>query len=277
MVCKKRVRQRIWPFSDDFKQNFLGIHFFNPPRYMKLVEVISTEWTKPEIACSIFGFLDQRLGKGVVAAKDRPNFIANRIGTFGMMATIHEMLNMNFTPTEVDQITGKAIGHASSATFRTSDLVGLDVLAHVNKNLYPAVPDDEDREVFRLPDVIEKMLEKKFLGDKTQGGFYKKTKNAEGKTEILELDLQTFEYKPQAKRKFPSLDAAKNIEDLPTHIKTLIWGKDEVADFLWKTVSRTLRYSANRIPEIADTIVEIDNAIKWGFGWTIGVFETWDA
>ncbi|MFN2393024.1 MAG: 3-hydroxyacyl-CoA dehydrogenase family protein, partial [Pyrinomonadaceae bacterium] len=236
------------PFSDDFKQNFLGIHFFNPPRYMKLVEVISTEWTKPEIACSIFGFLDQRLGKGVVAAKDRPNFIANRIGTFGMMATIHEMLNMNFTPTEVDQITGKAIGHASSATFRTSDLVGLDVLAHVNKNLYPAVPDDEDREVFRLPDVIEKMLEKKFLGDKTQGGFYKKTKNAEGKTEILELDLQTFEYKPQAKRKFPSLDAAKNIEDLPTHIKTLIWGKDEVADFLWKTVSRTLRYSANRIP-----------------------------
>jgi len=265
------------PFSDDFKQNFLGIHFFNPPRYMKLVEVISTEWTKPEIACSIFGFLDQRLGKGVVSAKDEPNFIANRIGTFGMMATVHEMLAMNFTPTEVDQMTGKAIGHASSATFRTSDLVGLDVLAHVNKNLYPAVPHDEDREVFRVPDVIETMLEKKFLGDKTKGGFYKKTKNAEGKTEILELDLQTFEYKSQLKRKFPSLDAAKNIEDLPARVKTLVWGKDDVAEFLWKTVSRTLRYSANRIPEIADTIVEIDNAIKWGFGWTIGVFETWDA
>lgn len=265
------------PFTDDFKANFLGIHFFNPPRYMKLVEVIPTEWTKPEISCSIFGFLDERLGKGVVSAKDRPNFIANRIGTFGMMATIREMLNMGFTPTEVDQMTGKAIGHASSATFRTSDLVGLDVLAHVNNNLYPAIPDDEDREVFQIPDVINQMLEKKFLGDKTKGGFYKKSTDAQGNRQILELDLQTFEYKPQAKTKFASLDAAKNIEDLPARIKTLVWGKDNVAEFLWKTISRTLRYTANRIPEIADTIVEIDNAIKWGFGWTIGVFETWDA
>jgi len=265
------------PFSDDFKKHFLGIHFFNPPRYMKLVEVISTEWTSGEVACAVAGFLDKRLGKGVVPAKDEPNFIANRIGTFGMMATVHEMLKMNFTPTEVDQMTGKAIGHASSATFRTTDLVGLDVLAHVNKNLYPAVPNDEDREVFQVPDVINKMLEKKFLGDKTKGGFYKKMKSAEGKTEILELDLETFEYKPQAKTKFPSLEAAKNVEDLPSRIKTLVWGKDRVAEFLWQTISRTLRYSANRIPEIADTIVEIDNAIKWGFGWTIGVFETWDA
>ncbi|MDQ6786570.1 MAG: 3-hydroxyacyl-CoA dehydrogenase NAD-binding domain-containing protein, partial [Acidobacteriota bacterium] len=265
------------PFSDDFKNHFLGIHFFNPPRYMKLVEIIPTAWTSGEVSCSIHGFLDQRLGKGVVPAKDEPNFIANRIGTFGMMATVHEMLGMNFTPTEVDQMTGKAIGHAGSATFRTSDLVGLDVLAHVNRNLYPAVPADEDREVFQTPDLINQMLEKKLLGDKTKGGFYKKTKNAEGKTEILELDLQTFEYKPQAKTKFPSLETAKNIEDLPTRIKTLIWGKDNVAEFLWKTISRTLRYSANRIPEIADTVVEIDNAIKWGFGWTIGVFETWDA
>ncbi|CAN5433529.1 3-hydroxyacyl-CoA dehydrogenase/enoyl-CoA hydratase family protein [soil metagenome] len=265
------------PFSDDFKAHFLGIHFFNPPRYMKLVEVIPTKWTKPEISCAIFGFLDQRLGKGVVPAKDEPNFIANRIGTFGMMATVHEMLAMGFTPTEVDQMTGKAIGHASSATFRTSDLVGLDVLAHVNLNLYPAVPTDEDREVFQVPDVIEKMLEKKFLGDKTGGGFYKKSKDAEGNRQILELDLETFEYKPQEKTKFPSLDAAKQIEDLPTRVKTLVWGKDNVGEFLWKTTSRSLRYAANRIPEIADTIVEIDNAIKWGFGWTIGVFETWDA
>ena len=271
------IKEIAAPFSDDFKQNFLGIHFFNPPRYMKLVEIIPTEWTKPEVACKIFGFLDERLGKGVVPAKDRPNFIANRIGTFGIMATIREMLAMNFTPTEVDQMTGKAIGHASSATFRTSDLVGLDVLAHVNKNLYPAIPDDEDREVFQIPDVINQMLEKKFLGDKTKGGFYKKSKDAQGNRQILELDLQTFEYKPQTKTKFASLDAAKNIEDLPTRIKTLVWGKDNVAEFLWKTISRTLRYSANRIPEIADTIVEIDNAIKWGFGWEIGVFETWDA
>ncbi len=194
-----------------------------------------------------------------------------------MMATIKEMIEMGLTPTEVDQITGKAIGHASSATFRTSDLVGLDVTAHVVGNLYPAIPDDEDREVFQTPELIKTLMEKKILGDKTEGGFFKKSTNAEGKREILELDLETFEYKPQTKTKFPSLDAAKQIEDLPKRIKTLFWGKDNVGEFLWKTTSRISRYAANRIPEIADTIVEIDNAIKWGFGWEIGVFETWDA
>ncbi|MCC6452631.1 MAG: enoyl-CoA hydratase/isomerase family protein [Acidobacteria bacterium] len=265
------------PFSDDFKQHFVGIHFFNPPRYMKLVELIPGKQTSGEIACGVAGFLDQRLGKGVVPAKDRPNFIANRIGTFGMMATVHEMIAMGFSPTEVDQMTGKAIGHAKSATFRTSDLVGLDVLAHVNNNLYPAIPEDEDREVFRLPEVIEKMLAAKILGDKTGGGFFKKSKDAEGNRAILELDLATLEYKPQQKTKFPSIEAAKQIDDLPKRINTLVWGEDRVGEFLWKTISRMSRYSANRIPEIADTIVEIDNAIKWGFGWEIGVFETWDA
>jgi 3-hydroxyacyl-CoA dehydrogenase len=271
------IRSIAEPFSDDFKKNFLGIHFFNPPRYMKLVEIIPTEWTSGEVACQVAGFLDRRLGKGVVPAKDRPNFIANRIGVFGMMATIHEMIEMGFTPTEVDQMTGKAIGHAGSATFRTSDLVGLDVTAHVTTNLYPAVPDDEDREVFQLPELIQTLLDKKLLGDKTGGGFYKKTKSAEGKTEILELDLNTFEYKPQQKTKFPSLDAAKGIDDIPARVKKLVWGEDRVGEFLWKTSSRVSRYAANRIPEIADTIVEIDNAIKWGFGWEIGVFEAWDA
>jgi 3-hydroxyacyl-CoA dehydrogenase len=193
------------------------------------------------------------------------------------MATVHEMLEQGFTPTEIDQITGKAIGHASSATFRTSDLVGLDVLVHVNKNLYPAIPDDEDREVFNVPDVINKMLEKKLLGDKTGGGFYKKSKDADGNRVILELDLETFEYKPQEKTKFPSLEAVKPIDDLPKRVKTLVWGEDRVGQFLWKTASRISRYAANRIPEIADTVVEIDNALKWGFGWEIGVFEAWDA
>lgn len=265
------------PFSDDFKKHFVGIHFFNPPRYMKLVEVIPTKATDGEIACQVSGFLDERLGKGVVPAKDRPNFIANRIGVFSMMATIKEMIEMGLTPTEVDQITGKAIGHASSATFRTSDLVGLDVTAHVVSNLYPAIPEDEDREVFQMPELIKTLMEKKILGDKTNGGFFKKSKGADGKREILELDLQTFEYKPQVKTKFPSIDQAKAIEDLPKRVKTLVWGKDNVGEFLWKTTSRIARYAANRIPEIADTIVEIDNAIKWGFGWEIGVFETWDA
>ena len=265
------------PFSEDFKRHFLGIHFFNPPRYMKLVEIIPGKQTSGEVSCSIAGFLDQRLGKGVVPAKDQPNFIANRIGTFGMMATVHEMIAMGFTPTEVDQMTGKAIGHASSATFRTSDLVGLDVLAHVNKNLYPAIPEDDDREMFLVPDLIEKMLASRLLGDKTGGGFYKKTKTPDGKTEILELDLDTLEYKPQQKTKFPSLEAAKQIDDIAKRINLLVWGDDNVAEFLWKTMSRTFRYAAKRIPEIADTIVEIDNAIKWGFGWEIGVFESWDA
>ena len=265
------------PFSDDFKQHFIGIHFFNPPRYMKLVEIIPNTQTNGEIACKVAGFLDRRLGKGVVPAKDRPIFIANRIGTFGMMVTIHEMLAGGFTPTEIDQITGKAIGHAKSATFRTSDLVGLDVLVHVNKNLYPAIPDDEDRDVFQVPPLIETMLEKKLLGDKTAGGFYKKSKTPDGRTEILELDLNTFEYKPQEKTKFTSLEAAKGVDDLPKRLKTLVWGNDRVGEFLWKTSSRLSRYSADRIPEIADTIVEIDNAIKWGFGWEIGVFEAWDA
>ncbi|MGH9948484.1 MAG: 3-hydroxyacyl-CoA dehydrogenase/enoyl-CoA hydratase family protein [Pyrinomonadaceae bacterium] len=265
------------PFSDDFKQHFVGIHFFNPPRYMKLVEVIPGSKTSGEIACKISGFLDQRLGKGVVPAKDRPNFIANRIGVFSMMATIHEMITGGFTPTEIDQITGKAIGHASSATFRTSDLVGLDVTAHVTNNLYPAIPDDADRDVFKLPELIQTLLDKKLLGDKTQGGFYKKSKDAEGKRQILELDLNTFEYKPQEKTRFPSLEAAKQVEDMQKRIKTLYWGDDRVGEFLRKTSSQISRYAANRIPEIADTIVEIDNAIKWGFGWEIGVFEAWDA
>ncbi|MBK6749328.1 MAG: 3-hydroxyacyl-CoA dehydrogenase/enoyl-CoA hydratase family protein [Pyrinomonadaceae bacterium] len=265
------------PFSDDFKAHFVGIHFFNPPRYMKLVEVIPGSKTSGEIACAVSGFLDQRLGKGVVPAKDRPNFIANRIGVFGMMATIHEMIAGGWTPTEVDQMTGKAIGHASSATFRTSDLVGLDVTAHVTNNLYPAVPEDEDRDVFVLPELIQTLLDKKLLGDKTGGGFFKKSKDADGKRVILELDLNTFEYKPQVKTKFPSLDAAKAIDDKAKRVKTLVWGDDRVGEFLWKTTSRVSRYAANRIPEIADTIVEIDNAIKWGFGWEIGVFEAWDA
>jgi 3-hydroxyacyl-CoA dehydrogenase len=265
------------PFSDDFKAHFVGVHFFNPPRYMKLVEVIPTGWTNGEMSCKLSGFLNQRLGKGVVPAKDRPNFIANRVGVFGMMATIHEMIEMGFTPTEVDQMTGKAIGHASSATFRTSDLVGLDVTAHVTNNLYPAVPDDEDREVFKLPELIQTLLDKNILGDKTKGGFFKKSTDADGKRVILELDLETFEYKPQSKTKFPSIDAAKGIEDLPKRVKTLVWGDDRVGEFLWKTSSRISRYAANRIPEIADTIVEIDNALKWGFGWEIGVFEAWDA
>jgi 3-hydroxyacyl-CoA dehydrogenase len=264
-------------FSEDFRQHFLGVHFFNPPRYMRLVEIIRTEWTKPEVSCFMFGFLDRRLGKGVVPAKDRPNFIANRVGTFGAMATIHAMKEYGFTTEEVDKMTGTAIGHAKSATFRTSDLVGLDVLGHVTTNIHPLIPEDEDRDVFLPPDFVKTMLEKKLLGDKTKGGFYKRIKKEDGSSEILTLDLETFEYRPQQKVKFPSLDAAKNIEDTKERIKTLVWGKDRVGEFLWATMTRIFRYAANRVPEIADTIVEVDKALMWGFAWEIGLFETWDA
>jgi 3-hydroxyacyl-CoA dehydrogenase len=264
--------------SEDFRQHFLGIHFFNPPRYLHLVELIRTEWTRPEVSCGVYGFLDRRLGKGVVVAKDRPNFIANRVGTFGAMVTIKTMLEDGYSIEEVDKMTGQAVGRPKSATFRTFDLVGLDVFGHVVKNLYEALPEDEEREFFKAPVFLSDMIQSGMLGNKTKGGFYRKQKSAEGeKQEIWTLDAASLEYKPSQKVKLPALDMAKNIEDLPERIKTLVWGKDRVGAFLWKTISRTLRYAANRIPEIADTVVEVDRAMKWGFNWELGVFETWDA
>jgi len=263
--------------SDDFRQHFLGVHFFNPPRYLHLVEIIRTEWTKPEVSCFMFGFLDQRLGKGVVPAKDRPNFIANRIGTFGALFTIKTMLDDGYSIEEVDKITGPAVGRPKSATFRTFDLVGLDVFTHVIKNLYEALPQDEEREMFVVPNVLAKMVERGLLGDKTKSGFYQKRKGEGDKREIWALDTATLEYRPSEKVKLPSLDMAKNIEDAPERLKTLVWGKDRVAAFLWKTLSRTLAYAAKRIPEIADNVVDVDRAMRWGFGWELGPFAAWDA
>ncbi|HYJ45670.1 MAG TPA: 3-hydroxyacyl-CoA dehydrogenase NAD-binding domain-containing protein, partial [Pyrinomonadaceae bacterium] len=263
--------------SEDFRAHFLGIHFFNPPRYLHLVEIIRTEWTKPEISCGVAGFLDQRLGKGVVPAKDRPNFIANRIGTFGAMHTIRTMIEDGYSIEEVDKMTGQAVGRPKTATFRTFDLVGLDVFGHVVKNLYEALPEDEERETFRAPVFLTDLIQSGILGNKTKGGFYKRQKGEGEKQEIWTLDVASLEYRPAQKVKLPALDMAKNIEETPERIKALVWGKDRVGAFLWKTMSRTFRYAANRIPEIADTVVEIDRAMKWGFGWELGVFETWDA
>jgi 3-hydroxyacyl-CoA dehydrogenase len=263
--------------SEDFRAHFLGMHFFNPPRYMHLVELIRTEWTKPEVSCSMFGFLDERLGKGVVIAKDRPNFIANRIGTFGALVTIRAMLDEGYSIAEVDKITGPAAGRPKTATFRTFDLVGLDVFAHVVRNLHENLPDDPEREMFVMPEFITKMIERGLLGNKTKAGFYKREKGADGKREILTLDPATFEYRPAEKVKLPSLEMAKNIEDTAERIKALAWAKDRVGAFLWKTLARTLCYAAERIPEIADTVVEIDRAMQWGFNWELGPFEVWDA
>lgn len=263
--------------SDDFKQHFLGVHFFNPPRYLHLVEIIRTEWTKPEVSCFLYGFLDQRLGKGVVPAKDRPNFIANRIGTFGALYTIKTMLDDGYSIEEVDKMTGPAVGRPKSATFRTFDLVGLDVFTYVIKNLYEALPEDEERDMFVVPGVLAEMVQRGLLGNKTKAGFYRKQKGEGDKREIWTLDTATLDYRPSQKVKLPALDVAKNIEDLPERIKGLVWSKDRTGAFLWKTMSRTLAYAAKRIPEIADNVVEVDRAMRWGFGWELGPFEVWDA
>src|SRR5262245_30201242 len=263
--------------SDDFKQHFLGVHFFNPPRYLHLVEIIRTEWTKPEVACFLFGFLDQRLGKGVVPAKDRPNFIANRIGTFGALHTIKTMIDDGYSIEEVDKMTGTAVGRPKSATFRTFDLVGLDVFHHVIKNLYENLPDDEERDMFVVPDLLAKMVERNLLGNKTKSGFYRKQQGEGDKREIWSLDVATLDYRPSQKVKLPALDMAKNIDDVSERLKALTWSKDRVGAFLWKTMTRTLSYAAKRIPEIADNVVEVDRAMRWGFGWELGPFEVWDA
>ncbi|MFL6209656.1 MAG: 3-hydroxyacyl-CoA dehydrogenase NAD-binding domain-containing protein [Pyrinomonadaceae bacterium] len=270
------IRQIAEGRSEDFRAHFLGMHFFNPPRYLHLVELIGTEWTKPEVACSVAGFLDQRLGKGVVVAKDRPNFIANRIGTYGALVTIKTMLDGGYSIEEVDKMTGPALGRPKSATFRTFDIVGLDVLMHVTKNLYDAVPEDEERDAFLAPEFLQQMTGRGLLGVKTGGGFYRKQKGGE-KPEIWTLDHASLEYRPAQKVKLPALDMAKNIEGIGERMKALVWGKDRVGAFLWQTISKTLRYAANRIPEIANNVVDVDRAMRWGFGWELGVFETWDA
>jgi 3-hydroxyacyl-CoA dehydrogenase len=271
------IRQIAEGFSEDFRAHFLGTHFFNPPRYLHLVELIGTEWTKPEVSCAVYGFLDRRLGKGVVVAKDRPNFIANRIGTYGALVTLRTLAEDGYTIEEVDKMTGPALGRPKSATFRTFDIVGLDVLAHVARNLYEAVPEDEEREAYALPEFVERMVERRLLGDKTKGGFYQKRKGEGERKDIWTLDVASLEYRPPQKAKLPALDAAKNIEDTRARMKSLVWGTERVGRFLWKTMSRVLVYAANRIPEIADTVVEVDRAMKWGFGWELGVFEAWDA
>src|SRR3989442_4314047 len=266
------LRQLAEGRSENFRAHFLGMHFFNPPRYMHLVELIRTEWTRPEVSCSMFGFLDERLGKGVVVAKDRPNFIANRIGTFGALHTIRTMVEDGYSIEEIDKITGPIIDRPKSATFRTFDLVGLDVFAHVVRNLHENLPDDPDREMFVMPEFVAKMIERGLLGNKTTAGFYRKEKAEGDKREILTLDTATLEYRASQKVKLPSLEMAKNVEDTRERLKTLAWSKDRVGAFLWKTLSRTLCYAADRIPEIADTVVEIDRAMRWGFNWELGPF-----
>lgn len=263
--------------SDDFRHHFLGTHFFNPPRYLKLLEVIPTQDTLPEVVKFISDFCDRRLGKGVVLAKDTPNFIANRIATFNSLDTIKAMVEGGYTIEEVDAMTGPAIGRPKSASFRTADIVGLDTALYVADNLYNAVSDDESRNVLIAPDFLREIVKRGWTGNKAGQGFYKRQKGEGGKTEYLVLDYKEMEYRPANRVKFPSIEAAKPIEDTAERIRTLVYGKDRVGEFLWKVISRNLIYTANRIPEISDNIINIDNAVKWGFNQELGVFELWDA
>jgi 3-hydroxyacyl-CoA dehydrogenase len=260
----------------EFKQHFLGTHFFNPPRYMKLLEIIPLPDTLPEVAKFMADFGERILGKGIVYAKDTPNFIANRVGIFGMLLLIKTMAEEGYTIGEVDAITGPAMGRPKSASFRTTDLVGLDTFAHVAQNLYENAPKDEKREIFKIPDFIQKMIENKWLGDKTGQGFYKRVTTEAGK-ETWVLDYKTMEYHPEQKVNFPSLDAAKAVPSGGNKIKALIYADDRGGQFAWKVISESLLYAARRIPEIADDIYNVDQAMKWGFNWELGPFETWDA
>jgi len=263
-------------FPEDFRRCWFGTHFFNPPRYMRLLEIIPTADADIALMDSVAKFADIHLGKGVVFAKDTPNFIANRIGTFSVLNAMRLMQELDLSVEEVDALTGSAVGWPRSATFRTLDMVGLDILGHVVRNMTENVHDE--RADLKLPDFFKQMLDRKWLGDKTGGGFYKKVRGA-GESDRLALDWKTLEYRPMQKAKFASLEMAKNIEDTSTRLKSLIAssakGKD--AQFLWLALSELWTYSANRIPEISDSVVEIDRAMCLGFNWELGPFELWDA
>ena len=268
--------------SEEFQQHWAGTHFFNPPRYLKLVEVIPGPKTSREVVETLREFCDRRLGKGVVIAKDTPNFIANRIGTFSMLNALRLMGTLGMTVEEVDACIGPAAGWPKSATFRTADIVGLDVLVHVVKNIYETVPNDESREMYKVPALVEEMAKRGWLGDKTGQGFYKKVKG-EGEKEILTLDVNTMEYRPRQKARFASLEMGKAIEDTRERLRALVGpvleGQkgDKAQQFLWGALSEMCLYAARRVPEISDNVVDVDRAMRWGFAWELGPFEIIDA
>lgn len=262
--------------SEDFAQHFCGTHFFNPPRYLKLLEIIPSPKTSPEVISFFEDYGQRYLGKIVVNCKDTPAFIANRVGVYSIQALFHLVKEMGLTVEEVDKLTGPVLGRPKSATFRTCDVVGLDTLVHVAKGVKDNCPQDEASNVFAIPDFVQKMVENNWIGDKTKQGFYKKTKNAEGKTEILALDLNTLEYVPQKKVKFATLEATKPVDDLRQRIPMLFAGKDKAGEFYRKSFAGLFAYVSNRIPEISDNLYSIDDAMKAGFGWQLGSYEVWD-
>ncbi|MBI1266857.1 MAG: 3-hydroxyacyl-CoA dehydrogenase [Cryomorphaceae bacterium] len=270
------IHQLIEGRSEDFKKHFLGTHFFNPPRYLKLLEIIPTPSTDPAIVSFLMEYGERMLGKNTVLCKDTPAFIANRVGVFSIQALFHTVSEMGLTVEEIDKLTGPAMGRPKSATFRTCDVVGLDTLVHVANGVAQNCPQDERHSVFTIPAYVSKMVENGWLGSKTEQGFYKKDK-VNGKSEILALDLNTLEYRSQQKVKFATLEAAKQIDDLPTRTKLLFNGSDKAGEFYRKSFLGVFAYVSNRIPEISDDLYKIDDAMRAGFGWELGPFETWDA
>lgn len=262
--------------SEDFQQHFCGTHFFNPPRYLQLLEIIPTPKTDQAVVDFFMDYGRRFLGKKTVLCKDTPAFIANRVGVYSIMSLFHSIKEMDLTIEEVDKLTGPVLGRPKSATFRTADVVGLDTLVHVANGLKENCPNDEENSYFELPDYVAKMVENNWIGSKAGQGFYKKTKTAEGKREILSLDLNTLEYREKARVSFPTLDMAKPIDDLKQRTKMLIMGQDKAGKFYRKMFGGLFAYVTNRMPEISDDLYKIDDAIKAGFGWELGPFETWD-
>lgn len=262
--------------SDDFKKHFCGTHFFNPPRYLRLLEIIPTPHTDPDVVDFLMHYGDVTLGKTTVLCKDTPAFIANRVGVFGMMAIMNAMEKLDLTVDEIDALTGPVVGRPKSATFRTGDVVGIDTLVKVAKGVADNCPNDEAKEQFNIPSWLNKMVENNWLGDKTGQGFFKKIKSADGEKEILTLNLKTLEYGPRQKPKFATLETAKPIEDLKTRIKTLCAGTDKAGEFYRLFHYNLFSYISHRIPEISDELYRVDDGMMAGFGWEIGAFESWD-
>jgi 3-hydroxyacyl-CoA dehydrogenase len=263
--------------SAGFRSHFLITHFFNPVRYMRLLELVPTADTDPTLMAYMQQFATEVLGKGVVLCKDTPNFIANRIGVYGFMSALKRALNEGYTVSEVDAILGPSMGHPKSAIFRTTDLSGLDTTAHVAANLYENAPNDEQREIFRVPEVMSEMIRRGWLGEKSGQGFYKRIKNPDGSSTILELDLNTLDYVPQQKVRYPSLGESRGISDPTQRVLTMLNADDRAAQFARETTADALIYAANRATEIADSVVSIDEAMRWGFNFDLGSFELWDA
>ncbi len=263
--------------SEDFQKHFCGSHFFNPPRYLRLLEIIPTPKTSPEVVDFLMHYGELYLGKTTVLCKDTPAFIANRIGVFGIMSLFHLVEKMGLTIDEVDKLTGPVLGRPKSATFRTCDVVGLDTLVHVANGVAQSCPTDEAKEAFQIPGFVAKMVENKWLGSKTEQGFFKKVKGEKGKSEIHSLDLKTLEYKPSVKAKFATLELTKSMDNLKDRMKVLLSGKDKAGEFYRASFYGLFAYVSNRIPEITDELFKIDSAMNAGFAWELGPFEAWDA